>query len=68
VISKKPDKVASKLHSLLAPYYSISVTSAYQAMKIINKINEWSSPQPFFSFEFFPPKTDAGVENLCVDY
>lgn len=35
--------------------------------KIINKINDQlsKSPQePFFSLEFFPPKTIAGVENL----
>eukprot|EP00474_Spongospora_subterranea_P007846 CRZ08304.1 hypothetical protein [Spongospora subterranea] len=31
-------------------------------MKIIDKIN--STKGPFYSFEYFPPKTDEGVENL----
>jgi methylenetetrahydrofolate reductase (NADPH) len=40
-------------------------------MKIIEKITEEisSSDQdkvPFYSFEFFPPKTEAGVENLYL--
>jgi methylenetetrahydrofolate reductase (NADPH) len=38
-------------------------------VKIIDKISihEHSSQgQPFFSFEFFPPKTDLGVENLYI--
>lgn len=34
-------------------------------VKIIDKINSNSSI-PFFSFEFFPPKTEAGVENLYL--
>ena len=37
-------------------------------VKIITKINEYitgqKGPHPFFSFEFFPPKTEAGIENL----
>lgn len=34
-------------------------------MKIIDKINQATEGgQPFYSFEFFPPKTAAGVENL----
>ena len=34
-------------------------------MKIIDKINKNNeSGQPYFSFEFFPPKTEAGVQNL----
>eukprot|EP00741_Cyanophora_paradoxa_P022032 tig00021433_g21268.t1 len=34
-------------------------------MKIIDKINKAiHDGKPFFSFEYFPPKTDAGVENL----
>ncbi len=34
-------------------------------MKIIDKINSRiSEKRPFFSFEFFPPKTDGGVHNL----
>jgi methylenetetrahydrofolate reductase (NADPH) len=34
-------------------------------MKIIDKINESVDKQEvFYSFEFFPPKTPAGVENL----
>ena len=34
-------------------------------MKIIDKINEAvSQDKTFFSFEYFPPKTDDGVENL----
>ena len=34
--------------------------------KIIDKIKQAPKAQPFFSFEFFPPKTDAGVENLYL--
>jgi methylenetetrahydrofolate reductase (NADPH) len=36
-------------------------------VKIIDKILDHKNSNkshPFFSFEFFPPKTDAGVENL----
>ncbi|CAN0516306.1 unnamed protein product [Scytosiphon promiscuus] len=34
-------------------------------MKIIDKIRHaMDSKEPFYSFEFFPPKTSAGVENL----
>lgn len=34
-------------------------------MKIIDKINKAiADGNPFFSFEFFPPRTDEGVENL----
>eukprot|EP00798_Chlamydomonas_sp_ICE-L_P019960 gene19960-26668_t len=34
-------------------------------MKIIDKVNEKiAANQPFFSFEYFPPRTDDGVENL----
>ncbi|EFJ44235.1 hypothetical protein VOLCADRAFT_95450 [Volvox carteri f. nagariensis] len=34
-------------------------------MKIINKINQkLKDGQTFFSFEFFPPRTEEGVENL----
>lgn len=33
-------------------------------VKIIDKINQNDSTNPYFSFEYFPPKTDAGVENL----
>ncbi|KAK1218862.1 methylenetetrahydrofolate reductase 1 [Marasmius sp. AFHP31] len=33
-------------------------------MKLIDKINQYTSPHPFFTFEFFPPKTDQGFENL----
>ena len=32
-------------------------------VKIIEKIKN-NETEPFFSFEFFPPKTEAGVENL----
>jgi methylenetetrahydrofolate reductase (NADPH) len=32
-------------------------------VKIIDKIRA-NTQEPFFSFEFFPPKTEAGVENL----
>ena len=40
-------------------------------VKIIDKIQaEIASPDedrvPFFSFEFFPPKTEAGVDNLYL--
>ena len=34
-------------------------------MKIIDKINQRvSEKKPFYSFEFFPPKTEAGLTNL----
>lgn len=37
-------------------------------VKIIEKIRklEKSDAGPYFSFEFFPPKTDAGLENLYL--
>ncbi len=38
-------------------------------MKIIDKLtNAYKNPTstPFFSFEFFPPKTEAGTENLYL--
>lgn len=35
-------------------------------VKIIDKIKHASKSQPFFSFEFFPPRIDAGVENLYL--
>jgi methylenetetrahydrofolate reductase (NADPH) len=34
-------------------------------MKIIDKLLH-SPVEPYFSFEFFPPKTEAGVENLYL--
>ncbi|THU88584.1 methylenetetrahydrofolate reduct [Dendrothele bispora CBS 962.96] len=33
-------------------------------MKLTDKIAAHSSPFPFFTFEFFPPRTDQGFENL----
>ena len=36
-------------------------------MKIVDKINAATAEgqtKPYFSFEYFPPKTDAGVSNL----
>ncbi|KAK0211066.1 methylenetetrahydrofolate reductase-domain-containing protein [Desarmillaria ectypa] len=33
-------------------------------MKIINKIIAHDGPHPFYFFEFFPPRTDQGFENL----
>lgn len=34
-------------------------------MKIIDKINAaLKDGEPFYSFEYFPPKTESGVENL----
>lgn len=34
-------------------------------MKIIDKIQQYrAAGRPFYSFEFFPPKTDSGVNNL----
>ncbi|CAM9209721.1 unnamed protein product [Ectocarpus sp. 6 AP-2014] len=36
-------------------------------MKIIDKIQQaMEAKEPFYSFEFFPPKTSAGVENLSA--
>ena len=38
-------------------------------MKIIDKMKALEghpSSAPFFSFEFFPPKTEAGTENLYM--
>ncbi|RYH26319.1 5,10-methylenetetrahydrofolate reductase [archaeon] len=34
-------------------------------MKIVDKIKN-NATEPYFSFEFFPPKTEAGVENLYL--
>ena len=34
-------------------------------MKIVDKISDYSSRgKPFFSFEYFPPKTESGLQNL----
>ncbi|KAJ8594278.1 methylenetetrahydrofolate reduct [Rhizopogon salebrosus TDB-379] len=33
-------------------------------MKISDKIAAYDSPHPFYTFEFFPPRTDQGFENL----
>ena len=34
-------------------------------MKIIDKINEkLKNNENFYSFEYFPPKTETGIENL----
>ncbi|KAG6889836.1 hypothetical protein C0995_014314 [Termitomyces sp. Mi166 len=33
-------------------------------MKLIDKVTSLSSSNPFFTFEFFPPRTDQGFENL----
>jgi methylenetetrahydrofolate reductase (NADPH) len=38
----------------------------FTMVKIIDKIMTAPKTQPFFSFEFFPPKTEAGVENLYL--
>lgn len=33
--------------------------------QIIHKINHFiANDKPFFSFEYFPPKTEKGIENL----
>jgi methylenetetrahydrofolate reductase (NADPH) len=37
-----------------------------EMVKIIDKILQAQASEPFFSFEFFPPKTDSGVENLYL--
>lgn len=34
-------------------------------MKIIDKLRSFND-ELYFSFEFFPPKTQSGAENLCV--
>ncbi|PCH37893.1 methylenetetrahydrofolate reduct [Wolfiporia cocos MD-104 SS10] len=33
-------------------------------MKLSHKIAEYGGTRPFYTFEFFPPKTDQGFENL----
>ncbi|KAL1746329.1 methylenetetrahydrofolate reductase-domain-containing protein [Schizophyllum fasciatum] len=33
-------------------------------MKLADKISQHKGPHPFFTFEFFPPRTDQGFENL----
>ncbi|KAI5900434.1 methylenetetrahydrofolate reduct [Schizophyllum commune H4-8] len=33
-------------------------------MKLADKIKQHKGPHPFFTFEFFPPRTDQGFENL----
>ncbi|KAG5645575.1 hypothetical protein DXG03_005713 [Asterophora parasitica] len=35
-------------------------------MKLIDKIAADKSPHPFYTFEFFPPRTDQGFENLIA--
>ncbi|KAF9469309.1 methylenetetrahydrofolate reductase-domain-containing protein [Collybia nuda] len=35
-------------------------------MKLSDKIAAHKSPLPFFTFEFFPPRTDQGFENLLA--
>ena len=38
-------------------------------VKIIEKIKKYGEEKPnspYFSFEYFPPKTEAGVENLYL--
>lgn len=35
-------------------------------VRIIDKLLRHNTAEPFFSFEFFPPKTEAGVENLYL--
>ncbi|KAJ7928632.1 methylenetetrahydrofolate reductase-domain-containing protein [Mycena leptocephala] len=35
-------------------------------MKLIDKINARSPSNPFYTFEFFPPRTDQGFENLIA--
>ncbi|CAG8478283.1 10801_t:CDS:10, partial [Diversispora eburnea] len=35
-----------------------------EEMKITDKISSLESDQPYYSFEFFPPKTDEGLANL----
>jgi len=40
-----------------------------QMPKISDKVAEWKRTRPdenFFSFEYFPPKTEAGVQNLMA--
>ncbi|KAF9520531.1 hypothetical protein BS47DRAFT_1287077 [Hydnum rufescens UP504] len=33
-------------------------------MKLTDRLQQWGAPHPFFTFEFFPPRTDQGFENL----
>lgn len=33
-------------------------------MKLSEKLKQYSSSHPFYFFEFFPPQTDAGFQNL----
>jgi len=35
-------------------------------MKLSEKIASYKAPHPFYSFEFFPPRTDQGYENLIL--
>ncbi|KAF5389318.1 hypothetical protein D9757_003380 [Collybiopsis confluens] len=35
-------------------------------MKLIDKISSYNSLRPFYTFEFFPPRTDQGFENLLA--
>jgi hypothetical protein len=51
--------------SLITP----STYSTGSGMKIIDKMLKHAEEQPtlpFFSLEYFPPKTEAGVENLYL--
>ncbi|GAA98329.1 uncharacterized protein L969DRAFT_46608 [Mixia osmundae IAM 14324] len=33
-------------------------------MKITDKLSSWPPDKPFYTFEYFPPKTDSGMSNL----
>ncbi|KAG9091222.1 hypothetical protein FS749_016709 [Ceratobasidium sp. UAMH 11750] len=35
-------------------------------MKLVDKLNQHSSSTPYFSLEFFPPRTDQGFSNLLT--
>jgi methylenetetrahydrofolate reductase (NADPH) len=35
-------------------------------MKLTDRIERWTAPHPFYTLEFFPPKTEPGFENLLA--
>jgi methylenetetrahydrofolate reductase (NADPH) len=45
--------------------YSFAEFAVVEMVKIIEKLRD-TLIEPYFSFEFFPPKTEAGVENLYL--
>ena len=69
-LAPRPDHVPASLFTPLAPraatlFRAASFSNLFPLMKVIDKIKAKAKAKaPFFSFEFFPPKTDEGLRNL----